>query len=364
MSGRKTVLVVGAGLSAPAGIPTQRELLRQMYEHQVGVAEGGFSYHQPRTLHDDGIHADLLSRDISIHILGISYDEAMERVKEFIERFFIPITGCDRLWHEVPLEDVYSVLDRAINEGDSLPPYSAEQLIETRHALDGCIAQFLRSKVDGADHTLYRKLYHSLVERFGDDWLTVSTNWDMLWDRVLQECSGKDLSYGIDVFRLQDSTLYRIPAETDGPRIYKLHGSLDWLVCPCCHSVFVSDRAPGTPCPRCGDASRPGEPLLRGSLLTPTMLKSLRNPTMRLIHDEAFHELRRADRVIFVGYSLPEADHDLRYLFRRAIPATATIDVVFVGTNEDPLVSRYKQLFGLDERCFNCNGFEQFFSLE
>lgn len=346
---KRTVLVVGAGLSIPAGLPSQRDLLKQMYEQPLGFAsEGAISYH--------GFLYDWLPT------IGVSYYEGITRVRDFVESLFVPIID-SRPWHEVSLEDVYSVLDRAIREGDSLPPYCTEQLVGIRHALDGCLVQCLRAKVESASLELHERLYKRLTELYADDWCTVSTNWDMLWDRVLQRGSRKFLSYGTDLFGLGKDGMYTIPAETDGPRIYKIHGSLDWLVCPCCHSVFVSTVIAGIPCPRRGDSGSLREPLLRNSLLTPSMLKVLANPTMRIIHDEAFHALRVAERVIFVGYSLPEADHDLRYLFRRAISASTEVTVVFKGSLSDPLVQRYKQLFGLGDRQFASDGFESFFRL-
>jgi hypothetical protein len=75
--------------------------------------------------------------------------------------------------------DVYSVLDRAIREGDSLPPYRTEKLVEVRHALDGCLVQCLCANVESASFELHERLYDRLTELYSDDWCTVSTNWDM-----------------------------------------------------------------------------------------------------------------------------------------------------------------------------------------
>lgn len=83
-----------------------------------------------------------------------------------------------------------------------------------------------------------------------------------------------------------------------------------------------------------------------------------------MIYDEAFHTLRSACRVLFIGYSLPEADHDLRYLFRKAIRPSAEIRVILKEPAAEDAVQRYKQLFGLDDNCFSRKGFESFFEIQ
>lgn len=340
-----TILVTGAGFSAPAGIPSQKELLERLSAYDPGIETPG----------------------------AVEFLEAKMRVRDFVESFFSP-GRTERPWHSVPLEDVYTVLDRALIEGDSLPPFSIDDIWAVRRSLDSCIARYLIAVIENADDSLYCRLVNRLIELYGLNWATATTNWDVLWDRVLLNYYrriGLELSYGAHVFEANDEMFRPVNDNGGGPVLYKLHGSLDWLICPCCHSVFaVSDLRLTDPflsnlkCPRCGDHTcDSAEPRLRSVLLTPTMLKTVTNPTMRIIYDEVFHALKKASRVIFVGYSLPEADHDLRYLFRRAIGKYTDVKVVLKGPETGPIISRYKQLFGLGDEDFFCDGFEAFFSL-
>ena len=102
----------------------------------------------------------------------------------------------------------------------------------------------------------------------------------------------------------------------------------------------------GSPCSECGTFVRP-------VLITPTHLKDYRNPHIARIWYEAARALREAKHVIFVGYSMPEDDVEVIYLFKRGLVDVKRVTVVEqAGTGKGsaldvhPVGRRYRALFG------------------
>jgi hypothetical protein len=106
-------------------------------------------------------------------------------------------------------------------------------------------------------------------------------------------------------------------------------------------------------------------------IVTPTLLKSYDNPTLPRIWDEAIHVFGQATDVVLVGYSFPLADHDFRYLLRKAVASFSRVWVVLHDT-ENPRrwpehvgallpEARYRGLFGLGDDAFFYGGWEAFF---
>ena len=129
-------------------------------------------------------------------------------------------------------------------------------------------------------------------------------------------------------------------------RLIKLHGSLNWLYCPNCYrldlgvaqsglrTVKVLNQlyldhldgkygCHGSPCGECGTFVRP-------VLITPTHLKDYRNPHIARIWYSAARALREAKRVIFIGYSMPDDDIEVVYLFKRGLAHLKPRDITVV----------------------------------
>jgi hypothetical protein len=88
------------------------------------------------------------------------------------------------------------------------------------------------------------------------------------------------------------------------------------------------------------------------SLVMPTFLKDLDNFQIKLVWQNAGIELMEARRLIFIGYSLPQADFEFRQLLTRMVHREAKVDVwLFEGkTPEDKRRfeaerNRYRQFF-------------------
>lgn len=122
-TGVKVAIVAGAGFSLPAGIPTQRELLYQIEKFEPDIFQPGY----------------------------LKFVQARRVVNRFLRTIFLREPDKDersgQLVHKLgnlQLEDIYSILDRAISKGNVLPPFSETELVNVRGALDRCIMYYLK----------------------------------------------------------------------------------------------------------------------------------------------------------------------------------------------------------------------------
>lgn len=170
----------------------------------------------------------------------------------------------------------------------------------------------------------------------------------------------------------------------------KLHGSTNWLLCPNCNRLYTglgckadvwTEYILGRACPRCkhvlskvpatkGANMEP--PTLEPFLITPTFVKKFENPHIRMVWHNAYLDLCEASRVVFIGYSLPQADYHLRTLFKRAIRPDAEIAVVLAESDEPDdgtgiegrggVVGRYEKFFRSSQRpSFKFTGVKGYF---
>jgi len=197
----------------------------------------------------------------------------------------------------------------------------------------------------------------------------ITTNYDLVVDATLMFLSQQRMPPGA----LPDywCGLANIPSnEPRFGRLLKLHGSLNWLFCQTCQrlvlgatdstrylSIFGKIASPdlknsftadGAPCEVCQTRLRP-------LLVAPSHVKVYRNPHISQVWAEAQRMLRQADRVVFVGYSLPDDDVEVVYLLKRGLAhldAKQITVVEYCETNpvilrdEHAVGRRYRTLFG------------------
>jgi hypothetical protein len=90
-------------------------------------------------------------------------------------------------------------------------------------------------------------------------------------------------------------------------------------------------------------------------MIAPTHFKDYRNPHLAQVWYEAERALREADKVIFIGYSLPDDDVEVVYLLKRSLARLAPECITVVEYDQanpqrtlyDHAVGRrYRTLFG------------------
>jgi NAD-dependent SIR2 family protein deacetylase len=160
-------------------------------------------------------------------------------------------------------------------------------------------------------------------------------------------------------------------------KLIKIHGSLNWKYCKTCNQVFLTPwnteidlntmgflRYEYATCANpetksfkftCPLDSTNFETLI----VPPSHIKQLTHPVINNVMNEAAREIRVAKKIVFIGYSFPEADIHIKALLKRNLCNDTELYVI--NTNlHDELRSSYKA-FG-NKTYFIKKSFEDFLS--
>ena len=339
----KTVYILGAGFSYDGGYPLQSDLLNNALNYQF----------------------DILSGKDSNEFLNLSniIPPIQEKLRKFINAFYPAKT-------QPTLEDVFTLLDQTIARRGHCLSYSWNRLDELRDGLKRTILILFHDaseRLKNSEEDFYRILACYLINKRiqagikGDAFSIISLNWDCLMEDSIYWCLNKVNGYKkADVdFCCYTSVLGKRSPHTPSVlqkakrihniKISKIHGSANWLLCPNCNrlytgigseediwSLYVKQRA----CDNCSKLSlgikQDSLPQLEPFFITPTYVKVFDNTHIQMIWHNAYVELAEADKVVFIGYSLPEADYHLRTLIKRAVRYNIPVDVVLTKTDRPP----------------------------
>lgn len=335
----KTVFILGAGFSAPAGLPTQNQLAKELFSQEL------FS-------------KNVVNNYLEIQRKFIAMLEDDFGVKE--SNRYLPL-----------LEDIYTPIDRSILENASFRSFHPEELLNLRHVLDTLLISVINSKSKHNKASDYiHKFAKYLIElskdrtpsnyKVNNPVAVITTNWDTLLDFSIhnrikegENCTIDYMCY-INSLNKDDtpSTIPAIEALKDGKftiKLLKIHGSINWLQCPKCQRIFahffqrlhafgIIEQKPCTYCVKNFDYSPENTPKLRTLMLMPTFEKDLSNFQTKLIWRNAGNEISSAEEIIFIGYSFPLADFEFRQLLFRNIRKNAKIKVVLYRKKEQDIV--------------------------
>jgi len=342
----KTVFIVGAGFSANAGLPLQSEFT------EIFLRANSYT---------TGKSKDLMP------FLG-----------EFVEKTFGFEADHD-LSSYPELEDVFTLLDLSANTGHHLGAhYSPRDLRMLRRMLLSRTIHMLntayyagKSKPKPERKRFLEFLKGLSAERHQ----FVSLNWDTVLEGGLDEVSSLCTPMYSSEIRLgfiEDDELIPkpTPAKSDRLLIAKMHGSINWLYCDCCRrthavpfdqvsrlgsQVLQSDEGeklygnkarPRLSCPYCSVD-------LSVRLATFSFQKALRTPMFESSWLGAEKALRDAKKWVFIGYSLPAADFEFKYLLKRvqlarAIPPELTVVTKAPDPVDSAALRSYRKFFGED----------------
>jgi len=344
MPNHRTVFIVGAGFSANAGLPLQSEFTELFL--------GARDYKRRKRL------------------------KLMEPLDRFVEDTF----GFDpeqKLELYPALEDLFTMLDLSANTGHHLglkyPPKTLRSL--RRMLLSRIISMLYSAYLEnvtnrGPERAHLIKFVRSISEKKHQ---FVSLNWDVVLEGCLYELkSPLSAFYSPQIFpvRLEASKVLRAPRGQRRLLIAKMHGSINWLYCDCCRRTFsvpidqvtwlasqvlkgeeerklYGDAAlPRLMCPDCRVD-------LGVRLATFSYQKALRTHMFESSWMEAEKALRSARKWVFIGYSLPGADFEFKYLLKRIALSRRSTPIVQVVTKDrhgakgdSPTVASYKRFLG------------------
>ena len=274
---RDVVYVVGAGFSAGLGYPVTTNLVREIWnrlgnERQSQLAKV-IKFHRP------------------------AFDESDVATFPNIEQLLTAIAvNLDLFDASRPAEGNFKMRD----------------LEEARDSLLWTMARWFHELYEPAKSRPWLAAFrHRLLT---DNAAIVSFNWDLILD---------DLLFGKEI----DGASYGLTEElAPGPLLLKPHGSLNWYdsgdikhVDKAQRVAIFDDRSAServeafrSPRPIRSKAGKRYSPLL----VMPTFLKDFNRPIFRRLWNNCTSLLSTPKTLVFLGYSLPDADLHAQFIFR------------------------------------------------
>ncbi len=340
MSEKKTknrVVIIGAGFSIAAGIPPQRRLLADIFD----IKEEELSYR----------HATVRNDKIKL------------------EGFLKSLYGRNWLPENISLEDIYTIVDTAILKQRNIGIFDPSALFKVRESLDRLILYIVNKDISPEDIEQYGKKVNELIGTWDTDF--ISLNWDYLLERVLIYL-GYRIDYGIPLERT-----YKQNKRSSHLLVLKPHGSLNWRVCPICESIYVfMEQENIFQCTKCRGIYESQKEIIEvlqpldvhfsqgllPLLVSPTFFKVHSIPQLNIIMQNMYSVLAKADELVFIGYSLPISDHDIRDLLIKSysIKRKSSVNVILKPSSENEkveLIQHYNSIYEDSILDFRWDGF-------
>ena len=362
---KKSVFILGAGFSKNENAPLQAELIREIFK--------------------------IRTKDLSP-----DYRKVFTRYRNDFKAFLSDTFFIDEShFKDLSLEDIYTPIDRCMIDNLAFRNIPPRDLMELRQKINGLVIIMLDYKLhlERSKDSHIEKFTDFLIElraryRKEDPFAILSTNWDMLLDDsfrrkippkegIIDYCCNpsaydpkEEIIPGLSAIEMN---MYNV-------KLLKLHGSMNWLQCRRCQRLYVTffekiaiDEYVNKPvCRECehnfrNELTPDGGTFLNSLLIMPTLLKDLNNFQLKLIWQNAGIELSEASKIVFMGYSFPMADFELRQLLARNVRHNSSIEVVLSKEDKpndsnflSSVENRYRIFFGKRAVQIHYNGVEQY----
>jgi len=278
----------------------------------------------------------------------------------------------------VDLEDVFTSFDKAIKNREYMHDYTYAEMEEVRYSITSLFIYYFTKCIN--EHNFSEKEYLNFfhrIKRYKKGVTIITTNWDTL---VEEYC--RRLEIPVDhCFNSPYVSPQKNESNDYSIKLIKLHGSINWLRCQNCGGINKYDESLAASslfdddskekCMICNKKKKTYSTNMFPEIITPTMTKSFSSQLYINLWNTAGKELRSSNKIVFIGYSLPIADYDFRYLLQRNTKTNAKIDVV-LAKNDDPKQynenishflpeKRYRNCFPKNDLNFFYEGFGNYF---
>ena len=294
----KTAIFLGAGASASEGAPTQNNLFRDFFKT---IRE------------EENIISSEMERELATF---------------FYLMFDIDVDHNDLDNIQFPtFEEALGVLDLADSRNESFRNFSnlnvasnSGRLMRLRLYLILLMAQIIHKKLQISGEIHIRLIENLLNKDKLKDVLFISSNYDILIDNaLLNEKFNSYPDYGVEFKEIEDGDRY-IKTNANKVKLFKIHGSLNWLYCPTCNYLKLTPYKKGVinlihdiNQAYCKDCETIYSPLI----VPPTFYKDLSNVFLSIVWNQTENYLLNVEKVIFCGYSFQDADIHIKYLLKR-----------------------------------------------
>jgi hypothetical protein len=339
----KTLLILGAGFSVGANIPTQDNMLKE------------------------------IDRWSKLPIVTSAQKQKWEGFK----KFFRPSLGKYVTFYN--LEDMFTIFDISQIQKEGFRANTYEEVQLASHNLLSSIRNYLIYAVDNSFSNKINKFdsYSDLAIKlltkrngYGDEdkMSIISLNWDNYFDKMLVHRISSHhayltrmsldyctYDYGFSNKASTPSTLKKAKGYTNF-KILKPHGSTNWGYCSNCTRLYISygKKIQSTfECIKyCNKRFIRKHIPLTPIMITPTFIKDLGNLHLKNIWSNAGIEISEANKLIFIGYSLRPEDFNFRQLLAKNYHSNSEIyvydfckDLKLCSLKEKQIKNKYKKFF-------------------
>ena len=333
---RDVIFVLGAGASQPDGVPLQKEILPLILTGKIDEITNS-------------------------KIGGMVIDFINDNYKYGKKADSFP-----------RLEAVFGFLDYFIQQNESLNSrYTYSRLIEIKEALIKLIHFLIDLKSDKS--SAYYNLFWQAVEKYNSNVSIITSNYDTLLEQGFESFFKRFgyIDYSIHLMNydkihkekkftkwINPTGIIKID-ENENPvpiKILKLHGSLNWKYCNCCNQTLLTpwdkkiDLQKGKflgytypenveyeyYCPLDGTD-------FQTLIIPPSNIKILTHPVISQVISESSREIRSTKKIVFIGYSLSDADVHIKALFKKNIDPATEVHVINAKLNKK-MKLRFKSL--------------------
>lgn len=172
----------------------------------------------------------------------------------------------------------------------------------------------------------------------------ITFNYDLVLDHALYGL-GVEPDYHHEVFDPGPAHLARRPLRF---LVLKLHGSINWGVCPNCRAqLYIQSRKPGPmlswfPQQLCANCKKQ---IYQPLLVPPTWDKHEHQDILQRVWTEAFEQMKSANRICVIGYSMPETDAFFKYLLTLALSESSRLSkLIVVDLGSSDVETRWKKM--------------------
>lgn len=389
MQNNKIVYILGAGASKTIGLPLQGELLGCIFklkpkdiDTQASFMQLEFNFEEQKLL---GVYEEFnrqriklanfivdnfASRSLKAEYYALTAIKKLNKKSNNDEPIspdveYRAFNIASRV--EVTLEDLFTLFDQIIIGREHFRLYSPGSIQGVHTALRKCIIFVLayyssnniqeNNAINKFAEKLLEYRYHTPVSI--DNLSIITMNWDAYLEKSLFQVCEKhnsththrkvypDLCFYDYCYNPGEHRIVSTHIKAKGHRnikLLKLHGSMNWLTCSYCGRVFVDykrdiavdEMLAECYCPLCYEEfeGNINSPQMHSMLITPTFLKDLNNLHIKNIWHNALIDLTESTKVVFIGYSFPDADFEMRCLLKKALKPKTEIDVVLHSTDD------------------------------
>lgn len=296
---------------------------------------------------------------------GVAFREMGSRSKnDELEQLLWGMLPGFRTQQRLPdITDVLSLIDHSLLVSNAaIRRRTTHDVLRFRLLVEEAIYHALWRPNEAANPPeLLRRMVDWLLEEArttGRQVALISTNYDIAIEDLLFDAYEEDYSRIAAKFDFGMSWRtpygnYMTRAGQPDFRVYKLHGSLNWLRCDLCEHIYVNvsgsiahrafqDTIDQHNSCHCGHAP------LKVVLVAPSLVRDVRDANLLEIWKAALEYLRLADEWIILGYSFPPADIGIRSLFLRAYQGRSSklpVIRVIQPKKDEETTARYQIFF-------------------